>query len=147
MPYRCAIWARVSTNEQETGNQLAELRQWAARRSLKVAAEYVIDGASVWKGEHREQLAAALADARLGRFDVLLVWALDRLDREGVESTLGVLRRFHEAGAPVWSLREPWTETADAHTAKLLSGVRVDGPGRVHPPQRAGQGRSRPAQS
>ena len=62
MPSRCAIWARVSTEEQESGNQLAELRQWAARRGLEVAAEYVIDGASAWKGEHREQLTTALAE-------------------------------------------------------------------------------------
>ena len=113
----------MSTDDQETGNQLAELRRWAARRSLEVVAEYVIEGASAWKGEHREQLAAALADARLGKFDVLLVWALDRLDRQGVESTLGLLRRFHEARSPVWSLREPWTETADARTAELLGAV------------------------
>ena len=98
-PKRCAIWVRVSTDEQESGNQLAELRQWAARRGLEVAAEYVADGASAWKGEHREQLAAALAGARLGKYGVLLVWALDRLDREGVESTLGLLRRFHEAAS------------------------------------------------
>ena len=93
MPHRCGIWARVSTDDQETGNQLAELRQWAARRGLDVAAEYVIDGASAWKGEHRERLAAALADARLGKFDVLLVWALD-LQRYGVTSTLGLHYRF-----------------------------------------------------
>jgi DNA invertase Pin-like site-specific DNA recombinase len=84
MPSRCAIWARVSTDEQESSNQLSELRQWAARRGLEIAAEYVVDGASAWKGEHRDQLVAALTDARLGRYDVLLVWALDRLDREGV---------------------------------------------------------------
>ena len=28
-PATCGIWARVSADEQETGNQLAELRQWA----------------------------------------------------------------------------------------------------------------------
>jgi hypothetical protein len=33
------------------------------RRGLKVAAQYVVDGASAWKGEHREQLASALAGA------------------------------------------------------------------------------------
>lgn len=120
---RAALWLRVSTDDQQTGNQLPELRQWAARRDLQVVAEYVVDGASAWKGEHREQLAAALADARLGKYDVLLVWALDRLDREGVESTLGLLRRFHEAGAPVWSLREPWTETADPRLAELLGAI------------------------
>ena len=66
MASRCAIWARVSTDEQESGNQLAELRRWAARRGLEVATEYVLDGASVWKAEHRKQLGQALADARLG---------------------------------------------------------------------------------
>jgi hypothetical protein len=29
-PATFSIWARVSTDEQDTGNQLAELRQWAA---------------------------------------------------------------------------------------------------------------------
>jgi DNA invertase Pin-like site-specific DNA recombinase len=123
MPTRCAIWARVSTDEQDSGNQLAELYQWAARRGLEVAAEYVLDGASAWKGQHRDQLGQALAGARTGRYDVLLVWALDRLSREGVEATLGLLRRFHAAGAPVWSLREPWTETADPQMAELLGAI------------------------
>jgi DNA invertase Pin-like site-specific DNA recombinase len=36
MTSRFAIWARVSTDEQESRNQLAELRQWAARRGLQV---------------------------------------------------------------------------------------------------------------
>jgi DNA invertase Pin-like site-specific DNA recombinase len=34
-----------------------------------------------------------------------------------------LLRRFHNAGAPVWSLREPWTETADASMAELLASI------------------------
>ena len=33
------------------------------------------------------------------------------------------MRRFHEAGVPVWALREPWTETADTHTAELLGAI------------------------
>ena len=123
MPSRCALWARVSTDDQDTGYQLAELRAWAGRRGLDIAAEYVLDGASAWKGQHCDQLAHALADARTGRYDVLLVWALDRLSREGVEATLGLLRRFHAAGAPVWSLREPWTETADPSMAELLAAI------------------------
>ncbi len=123
MTTRCAIWARVSTDEQDSGNQLAELRQWAARRGFEITAEYVADGASAYRGEHRAQLASALSDARLGRYDVLLVWALDRLSREGVEATLGLLRRFREHGAAVWSLREPWTETSDPRLAELLSSL------------------------
>lgn len=44
-----------ASSEQDGGNQLAELRAWAGRYGLDVAAEYVLDGASAWKGEHREQ--------------------------------------------------------------------------------------------
>ncbi len=60
MASRCALWARVSKDEQESGNQLGELRAEAARRGLDVTAEYVLDGASAWKGEHRELLRQAL---------------------------------------------------------------------------------------
>ncbi len=110
---RCAIWARVSTDDQETAAQLAELRSWAERRSFEVAAEYVLDGASAWTGKHREQLRQALNDARVGRYDVLLVWVLDRLSREGIEATLSAMRA--DRGVAVWSLRESWTETSDPH--------------------------------
>jgi hypothetical protein len=36
-----SICACVSTGEQESGNQLDELRAWTARRDLDVAAEYI----------------------------------------------------------------------------------------------------------
>jgi putative DNA-invertase from lambdoid prophage Rac len=42
---------------------------------------------------------------------------------QGVEATLGLQHRFHAAGAPVWSLREPWTETADPHMSELLTAI------------------------
>jgi len=70
---------------------------------------------------HREMLNQALTDARLGHFEVMLVWALDRVSREGVEATLAILRRLAGHGAAVWSLKEPWTETADPRMAELLA--------------------------
>jgi putative DNA-invertase from lambdoid prophage Rac len=90
---------------------------------MTVTAEYDIDRASAWTGAHRDQLRQALDDARAGRFDVLLVWALDRVSREGVEATLALLRRFREHGVMVWSPHEPWTETSDPRMAELLSSL------------------------
>lgn len=120
----CAIWCRVSKTEQETANQHEELLRWAQRKGLPVSREYVFEvSASKGKAEHREMLGRALADARLGHFDVLLVWALDRVSREGVEATLGTLRRFASHGTAVWSLKEPWTETADPRMAELLASL------------------------
>ena len=46
-------------------------------------------------------LTRALADARLGRFEVAPVWALDRVGWEGVEATLAILRRFAGHGTAV----------------------------------------------
>jgi hypothetical protein len=40
---------------------------------------------------------------------VLLLWALDRLSREGIEVTLRAMRQFADRGVAVWSLRESWT--------------------------------------
>jgi putative DNA-invertase from lambdoid prophage Rac len=70
-------------------------------------------------------LSEALDDARMGVWSVLLVWSLDRLSREGVEQTLGLLRRFREHGAAVWSLRESWAETSDPRMAELLGAIFV----------------------
>ena len=122
MSPRCALWARVSTDEQESGNQLAVLRAEAARRGLDVAAVYVLDGLSAWTGAHREQLRQALDDARAGRFEVLLVWALDRLERGGIEPTLRVMRQLRERGVQVVSVQEPWTD-ASGEMGELLTAV------------------------
>ena len=61
--------------------------------------------------------------ARLGRFEIVLVWALDRVSPGGVEATLAILRRFAGHGAAVWSLKEPRTETADPRMAGLLASL------------------------
>ena len=120
----CAIWCRVSKTEQEMANQLDELRQWAQRKGFEITREYVFEvSASNGSTRHREMLGQALADARLGRFEVMLVWALDRVSREGVEATLAILRRFAGHGTAVWSLKEPWTETADPRMAELLASL------------------------
>ena len=120
---RCAIWARVSGDDQEAANQLGELRSWAERRGFEVAAEYRLGSASAWTGKHRDTLCLALDDARLGRFDVLLVWALDRLSREGIEATLSAMRQFADRGVAVWSLRESWTETSDLDVRELITAI------------------------
>jgi DNA invertase Pin-like site-specific DNA recombinase len=119
---KAAIWARVSTADQETENQLGQLREWARNRGFAVVTEYVLEE-SAYTGKHRKDLRAALDDARLGRYQVLLVWALDWLEREGVEATLRLLRQFRERGVMVWSMKESWTETSDPRMAELLGAI------------------------
>ena len=76
---RAAIYARVSTLDQEPENQLAELRRYADARGW-APTEYVDHGVSGAK-ERRPALDRLLADARRRRVDVLVCWRLDRLGR------------------------------------------------------------------
>lgn len=128
---KCAVWARVSTTQQNTANQLAELRQWAADRSLDVAAEFVTED-SAWKkangngkgAEFDQRRSDLLEGARLGRYKVVLVWGIDRLSRRGAEDMLSFVRRLTETGCALWSLKDPWAESSsDPMTRELLFGV------------------------
>src|SRR5216683_911141 len=76
---KAAIYARVSTLDQEPENQLAELRRYVEARGW-TAVEYVDKGVSGAK-DRRPALDRLVADAARRRFDVLVVWRLDRLGR------------------------------------------------------------------
>src|SRR5262245_8417946 len=76
---KAAIYARVSTFDQEPENQLQELRRYVEARGW-TAVEYVDRGVSGAK-DRRPALDQLLADAKRRRFDVLVCWRLDRLGR------------------------------------------------------------------
>ena len=86
---RVAIYARVSTSDgrQEVENQLSELRQFAERHDWEVISEYV-DHESGSRAD-RTEFRRLLGEAAQRRFNLVLVWALDRLTREGVAETFG----------------------------------------------------------
>ena len=76
---RAAIYVRVSTNEQETDMQETELKEYCDNRSWSCTV-YKDKGQSGAKND-RPALNALLADMRKRKFDVVVVWALDRLAR------------------------------------------------------------------
>ena len=124
------IWARVSTTDQHAENQLAVLRGWAADLGAEVAAEYITED-SAWatnggKGaEFDRKRKALLSDvqARRGTPVLVLVWAIDRLSRQGTEDMMAFLRRLAEAGADVRSKQDPWLNTVDPFAREILLGV------------------------
>jgi len=79
---RVALYARVSTDEQTTENQLRELRIVAKRHGWKVGAEYVDQGVSGARGrEQRPQLDALLHGVTRKQFAMVAAWSVDRLGR------------------------------------------------------------------
>jgi len=77
---RAAIYARVSTFDQNVSMQIADLRKLAAQRGFSIFREYVDEGQSGGKTS-RPMLDEMLNDAKRGRFQIVLVWKLDRLGR------------------------------------------------------------------
>ncbi len=110
---RVAIYARVSTDDrsQDPENQLGQLRDWCVAADHQIVAEFV-DHASGGKGaDKRPQFSAMLDAAHRRQFDLLSVWALDRLSREGMVPTIGHLQRLAAAGVGLHSYTEPLLST------------------------------------
>jgi DNA invertase Pin-like site-specific DNA recombinase len=100
---RAALYLRVSSVDQHLESQLYDLRQMAAQRGFEIVEEYT-DRISGVKAR-RPGLDDLMRDARRGRFDVVLVWASDRIARS-VRHFLEVLDEFNRLGIEFVSFRE-----------------------------------------
>ena len=101
---RAALYMRVSTVDQHPENQLNELRQFASQRGFQIAEEYTDHGVTGTKAR-RPALDKMLKDAHRRRFDVVVVWACDRLARS-TKHFLQVLDELNELGVQFLSQRE-----------------------------------------
>ena len=106
---RVAIYSRVSSPEQDTTNQLLALREWSEFRNYQIVGIYE-EEESAWKAGHQKQLHRLLQDVSKRKFDAVLVWALDRLSREGPLAILTLVNRLKLFGVNVISYQESWTE-------------------------------------
>lgn len=109
MTRRAAIYVRVSTEEQSLENQLTMLRTYALSHDMRVVEVYQ-EEESAWRGGRQRELARLMKDAQRSHFSVVLVWALDRLSREGPLRILTTVHTLGFHGVDLISLHEPWTE-------------------------------------
>jgi DNA invertase Pin-like site-specific DNA recombinase len=100
---RAALYLRVSTLDQHPETQLYDLRGLAAQRGFEIIGEYT-DRLSGTRPK-RPGLDQLLADARHGKFDVVLVWAFDRIARS-VRHFLEVLDELNHVNIEFISFRE-----------------------------------------
>lgn len=105
------IYARVSTKDkgQEVENQLAQLREFAARQDWTIMRQYV-DHETGSKSD-RPEFKQMFQDASQRRFDLVLFWSLDRLSREGVLQTLNYLNRLTSHGVGYRSFSEQYFDS------------------------------------
>jgi DNA invertase Pin-like site-specific DNA recombinase len=77
---KAAIYARVSTNGQDTENQISQLLEVAARRGWEIVKVYEDQGVSGAKGrDKRPQFDQLIKDAK--KYSIVMAWSVDRLGR------------------------------------------------------------------
>jgi DNA invertase Pin-like site-specific DNA recombinase len=101
---RAVIYSRVSTLDQNPQMQLLDLQQLASQRGFDIIDTYVDHGYSGVRVK-RPALDRMLADARRGRFEVLLVWSCDRVARS-TRHLLDVLDELNQLNIQFVSFRE-----------------------------------------
>lgn len=129
---KAVIYCRVSTEDQVTANQAEVLRCWSSQlrlgmyatdpQPLQVTRVYE-ESASAWKDGHQRELAQLLQDAARGQFQVVLVWALDRLTRQGILTQFEIMHKLAKFGVLVYSYQELWTLTPTKSEYDLLLAV------------------------
>ncbi len=113
---KAALYARVSTLDQEPENQLAELRRYVDARGW-TAQEFIDKGISGAK-HRRPALDALIKDAKRRRFDVVVCWRLDRLGRN-LRHLILLIDELHALGVAFISLHEGIDATTPAGRLQL----------------------------
>jgi DNA invertase Pin-like site-specific DNA recombinase len=101
---RCALYLRVSTLDQNPDTQLHDLKALAQQRGLEIVATFIDHGISGARVK-RPALDQLMTAARRGSFDVVLVWAFDRMARS-VKHFLEVLDELAHLNVEFVSFRE-----------------------------------------
>jgi len=119
---RIGIYCRVSTDKQDTDNQLDQLRQFARQQGWEIVGEY-LDTVSGSGKKARPQFEACMLAASQRKVDILLFWALDRLSREGVARTIHYLDQLRAWGVGWRSFTQPFLDTGNEMTNSIVLAV------------------------
>jgi DNA invertase Pin-like site-specific DNA recombinase len=150
---RAAIYLRVSRDDQTTENQRLVLERVAGHRGWLIVQSYEDQGISGAKGrDQRPAFDRALKDAVRRKFDILMVWSIDRLGRS-VLHVANALAELDAAGIRLYCDREGIDSStpmgrAMIQMASVARAREIDAPQHRRPGARAPAGQeARPTES
>ncbi len=104
---RAAVYLRVSSDRQTIENQRAEVEQLARARGYEVVLYEETESAM----KRRPVFDGMLADARAGKVQAVVIWAIDRLHRS-MQGAINDVLELDRLGIRVLSVRESWLDTS-----------------------------------
>jgi DNA invertase Pin-like site-specific DNA recombinase len=119
---RVALYARVSTKKdtQNPDTQILSCKRYAEQNDHQIIDTY-IDRKS-GRNINRPDFIRMMKDALYRRFDMLIVFKMDRLSRGGITETLNLIRKLKGYGVTIHSITEPYLNT-DSPTSELVMAV------------------------
>lgn len=116
-PRTAAIYARVSTDDQTTQNQIRQLREVAEHADWEVVETYTDKGISGSKGRNgRPAFDEMCKDATRRKFDIVMAWSVDRLGRS-LQDLVGFLTEIHSQGVHLYLHQQAVDTTTPAGKA------------------------------
>ncbi len=104
---RAAVYLRVSSDRQTIENQRADVEQVARARGYDVVLYEETESAT----KRRPVFDGMLADARAGKVQAVVIWAVDRLHRS-MQGAINDVLELDRLGVRVLSVRESWLDTS-----------------------------------
>ena len=115
------IYTRVSKTEQEPKNQIRELKEFCLKQDWKIY-QVLIEKKSGLKGKNkRTEFAKIFQLASERKFDILLVWSLDRFTREGTVKTINYLQELYNYGIAFRSFKEMHLDTTGPYKEIIIA--------------------------
>ena len=109
MKEKAVLYLRVSSGNQNYENQRPPLTELCDARNFEITYVYA-ENESAWREGHQHEWAQLMRDAQSRKFTRVVVWSLDRITREGVESIFMKIRALRQCGVTVVSYQEQWLE-------------------------------------
>jgi putative DNA-invertase from lambdoid prophage Rac len=110
---KVVCYLRVSTDSQTVDNQRPDVENYLKSRGIPESdVTYYSENESAWRQGHQSELARLKEDIRSGKrkFDLFIVWAFDRLNRQGGIQLIAEYEFFLRYGIKVISIKEQWTD-------------------------------------
>ena len=117
-----ADWLRVSTGAQDEASQVPDIDGYNAEKGYTRSGKvYVVHGKSAYHGKHAPKLDEMFADMAAGVFDVLVVWAVDRIERRGALKVFELIERARAAGGRIEFVKDAHLNTANDMSDVMLA--------------------------
>lgn len=118
---KVAIYVRVSTDKQELSNQREPLKVFVSNRKDELVEIY--EDVATGSKSDRDGFNAMIRDAYQGKFEAVVVWAIDRLTREGMIQTMNLIDQLGNRGIGIISYTEPYLDTTSELARNILLAV------------------------